>query len=179
MSSEDGPTTRDQILAVALARFSDKGFTATTTREITGQLGITPAALYYHFSGKDACLVALVEPYMEAVEGLLERHAVDADGSPRDLLLQYAQLVVAHGDVARLIDRDPAVANHAELGSRLEDLSFALWNAVAGPDADGRQQLRASAALGALRRPLLRMPGLTDADVEELVEASLRALGSG
>ena len=58
-----GPTeatsTRERILDVALDLFTEKGFDGTSLREIAEQLGVTKAALYYHFASKDDILMAL------------------------------------------------------------------------------------------------------------------------
>jgi AcrR family transcriptional regulator len=52
-------STRERILDVALDLFIEKGFDKTSLREIAEQLGVTKAALYYHFASKDDILMAL------------------------------------------------------------------------------------------------------------------------
>ncbi len=59
---EDGPrgaSTKERILDVALDLFTEKGFDGTSLREIAERLGVTKAALYYHFASKDDILMAL------------------------------------------------------------------------------------------------------------------------
>ncbi|MGD0393146.1 MAG: TetR/AcrR family transcriptional regulator [Acidimicrobiales bacterium] len=60
---KDGPpgaaSTRERILDVALDLFTEKGFDGTSLREIAERLGVTKAALYYHFASKDDILMAL------------------------------------------------------------------------------------------------------------------------
>ena len=51
--------TRERILDVALDLFVEQGFDKTSLREIAERLGVTKAALYYHFQGKDDILMAL------------------------------------------------------------------------------------------------------------------------
>jgi len=51
--------TRERILDVALDLFIEQGFDGTSLREIAEQLGVTKAALYYHFTSKDDILMAL------------------------------------------------------------------------------------------------------------------------
>lgn len=53
------PGTREQILDVALRLFSTKGYEATSIREISEELGLTKAALYYHFKNKEDIFMAL------------------------------------------------------------------------------------------------------------------------
>jgi AcrR family transcriptional regulator len=51
--------TRQRILDVALDLFTEQGFDGTSLRQIAEQLGVTKAALYYHFESKDDILMAL------------------------------------------------------------------------------------------------------------------------
>ena len=44
---------------MALDLFTEKGFDGTSLREIAERLGVTKAALYYHFASKDDILMAL------------------------------------------------------------------------------------------------------------------------
>ena len=55
----DAASTRERILDVALDLFTEKGFDGTSLREIAERLGVTKAALYYHFASKDDILMAL------------------------------------------------------------------------------------------------------------------------
>ncbi|HTC67955.1 MAG TPA: helix-turn-helix domain-containing protein, partial [Acidothermaceae bacterium] len=59
MSRPTGHTateTRTRILDTARQLFRDQGFSGTSMRDLSESLGITTAALYYHFDGKDAIL---------------------------------------------------------------------------------------------------------------------------
>jgi AcrR family transcriptional regulator len=51
--------TRQRILDVALTLFTEQGYDGTSLREIAEKLGVTKAALYYHFESKDDILLAL------------------------------------------------------------------------------------------------------------------------
>jgi len=53
------PDTRQRILDAALDLFIEQGFDGTSLRQIAEQLGVTKAALYYHFESKDDILMAL------------------------------------------------------------------------------------------------------------------------
>ncbi len=68
------PVTRERILDTAEACFAERGFAGTTVRDIAGAVGLTPAALYNHFEGKEALYEAVLErgikPLIEVLEGL-------------------------------------------------------------------------------------------------------------
>src|SRR5437764_358225 len=94
-SAELGPL-RPRAVEVALAMFVDRGFAETSMRDIAGRLGVTTAALYYHFENKDDLLVAAVTPALDELEQLINgrtaarRPKVD----PRAFLSRYAETVV-------------------------------------------------------------------------------------
>ena len=56
--------TRQEILDTALELFADQGYDKTSLREIAERIGVTKAALYYHFRSKEDILLALVEPIL-------------------------------------------------------------------------------------------------------------------
>jgi len=58
-SSEATASTKERILNVALDLFTERGFDGTSLREIAERLGVTKAAIYYHFASKDDILMAL------------------------------------------------------------------------------------------------------------------------
>jgi AcrR family transcriptional regulator len=51
--------TRERILDVALELFNEQGYDKTSLREIAERLGVTKAALYYHFERKEDLLLEL------------------------------------------------------------------------------------------------------------------------
>lgn len=71
-SPRGGDRTRRRILAAALRLFSRNGFHATSIRGLAGSIGLTEAAIYYHFSSKRAIVKALYEQrgFMTALDEL-------------------------------------------------------------------------------------------------------------
>ncbi len=47
-----GSERRDEILAIAAQLFAERGFAATTVREIADAAGILSGSLYHHFDSK-------------------------------------------------------------------------------------------------------------------------------
>ena len=62
--------TRDRILAAALDLFIEQGYDKTSLREIAEQVGVTKAALYYHFESKEEILRTLFKPVLD-LQGLV------------------------------------------------------------------------------------------------------------
>jgi AcrR family transcriptional regulator len=56
-----GEQRRPQIVAVARRLFAQRGYDATTTREIAAEAGVSDALIYRHFPGKEALLRAVID----------------------------------------------------------------------------------------------------------------------
>jgi AcrR family transcriptional regulator len=53
--------TKDRILDVAERLFADRGYPATSLRDITAEAGVNLASVNYHFGTKEALLAALLD----------------------------------------------------------------------------------------------------------------------
>lgn len=71
-SLRGGDRTRRRILAAALRLFSRNGFHGTSIRTLARSVGLTEAAIYYHFPAKRAIVQALYEQrgFMAALDEL-------------------------------------------------------------------------------------------------------------
>ena len=71
-SSRGGDRTRRRILSESLKLFSKNGFHGASVRDIARSVGLTEAALYYHFPSKQAIVTALYEErgFMTALDEL-------------------------------------------------------------------------------------------------------------
>jgi AcrR family transcriptional regulator len=69
----EGTSTRERILNVALDLFTEKGYDGASLREIAESLGVTKAAIYYHFASKDDILMALHMRLHEFGKGALSK----------------------------------------------------------------------------------------------------------
>ena len=64
--------TRARILEVAIELFQQRGFAATTMREIAAAAGMATGAAYYYFDSKDAIVLAFYELAAREMEPLLD-----------------------------------------------------------------------------------------------------------
>ena len=95
----DEGNRRQELLRGAARLFRDKGFAATTTRDIAAAAGMQSGSPFYHFESKAALLFAVMEQGMRAAlrsqAQALQAAAADR-ASSQDLL---RTLVRAHFDV--------------------------------------------------------------------------------
>lgn len=61
MNEKPDVNTKDALLTAAIEVFADKGFDAATVRDICGLANANVAAVNYHYGGKDALYVAVLE----------------------------------------------------------------------------------------------------------------------
>jgi AcrR family transcriptional regulator len=75
-----GELTRNTILESALQLFRDKGFDATTMRDIAAQAGVALGAAYYYFESKDAIVMGFYERAQKQMAPLVEESLANAKG---------------------------------------------------------------------------------------------------
>jgi AcrR family transcriptional regulator len=102
--------TRDRILAVALDLFMEQGYDKTSLREIAEQVGVTKAALYYHFASKEEIFRTLVEPFSDvqgqALELLQGQPTLEEWGKGLEALVAW---VLPHRKLLGLLEQNRGV----------------------------------------------------------------------
>ena len=182
--------SNDRILKKALELFSEKGYDATSVREICEAAGITKPTLYHFYGSKEGV-------YRAIVEGALERFQADvilalsAEGSLRERLVRmacgYVDATVREPDLARflmaLIHNPPRSAPATDFAGFYQGILDALARAVDAAVAQGEVRpgptdVRLLVFMGALGEAmhghlLVGRPDLTPALAETLVDTVL------
>lgn len=70
--AQAGTDTRKRIEETALRLFTEKGYDSTSLREIAEELGVTKAALYYHFKSKEEILESIVSGLKGELQELID-----------------------------------------------------------------------------------------------------------
>lgn len=70
---------RERIIAAGRELFAERGYDAVTMRAIAQKIGYTAAAIYFHFSGKEALLTEICVRDFRALAAELGREAGGAD----------------------------------------------------------------------------------------------------
>ncbi|MFG2037275.1 TetR/AcrR family transcriptional regulator [Dactylosporangium sp. NPDC048998] len=181
----DGEDVRAHIQRVALDLFIEEGYDKTSLREIAEKLGVTKAALYYHFPTKDDIVASLIEQRIAAVDGLLEWAAA----RPRDsrtrleFIRRYATLhdQFVHEKVIRFFERNQTLINTLPAGQRLREQMTRVFELLTDPDESLGQQLRRAMALFSIHASwfLLReRPGTPEQRREAALEVATELMGS-
>lgn len=110
------------LLVSAVLCFSRQGFHATTTRDITAAVGLSPGALYVHFRSKEDVLFEIVRTGHE--RALETMRAQPDDGDPIDYVRRLVAGHVAwharHHTVARVCQYELAALESEHLAVVLD-----------------------------------------------------------
>jgi AcrR family transcriptional regulator len=89
--------TRDQIDAAAVRLFAERGYHATTMRDIANAVSVQTSAIYYWYQNKEAILLRLQERFLEDLsEAVVLAIARGKDPTQR-LALAVREHVIFHG----------------------------------------------------------------------------------
>jgi AcrR family transcriptional regulator len=110
--TEDGtfsdvkPDAARRLVLAAVEAFAERGYHATTTRDIAGRAGMSPAALYIHYKTKEELLYQISGVGHRLALRVLEE-AAGAGGAPAERLAAgvraFARWHAEHHTVARVI----------------------------------------------------------------------------
>ena len=145
--------TRSRVQAVALELFAEQGYEKTSLREIAERLGVTKAALYYHFKSKEDIVHSLTDDYFAEVDDLLDwaKEQPRSDQTQRAILERYVGIVMAGSEVFRFMEQNRASIQAMETGkdrfARFRDRLDTLVDLLAGAEAPLRDRMRATAAV--------------------------------
>lgn len=96
----------ERLLDAAAGAFADRGFHATTTRDIASRAGLSGAGVYVHFDSKEALLYALSRRGHEAALELVRASATlpgTATERVARLMSGFATWHAEHYEVARVV----------------------------------------------------------------------------
>ena len=148
--------TRARIQQVALELFAEQGYERTALREIAERLGVTKAALYYHFKSKEDIVRSFTEDYFARIDALVDwgREQPPGARTAQELLSRYITIVMESGEVFRFLERNQATIHGTEDGkhrfTQFRPRLKALMEIITGPDAPPRARIRAAAAIFAV-----------------------------
>jgi len=74
-----GSERREEILAIAAELFAERGFAATTVREIADSAGILSGSLYHHFDSKESMVEELLRTFLEDITHAYRVEAASGD----------------------------------------------------------------------------------------------------
>ena len=167
--------TRTRIQEIAVRLFTEKGYEATSLREIAEALGMTKAALYYHFRTKEDIISSLVQDRIRHLDELIEwaRRQPQTLEAKREIIRRYAEHLT-HGrqkDVMRLMECNQASLGRHPKIAEVHGKVFELIDVLCGPEATLTARLRCTMALVSLHTVWLLPAGDDLAPHERMASA--------
>lgn len=171
--------TREQIRAVAMELFAEQGYQKTSLREIAERLGVTKAALYYHFRTKEDIVASLSEDLRRGIDEIVAWAESAPPGRKRaeQIVNRYGALLHDVGkDMIRFWAGDHAAFRDLGIGTSLRYQFRVLADLMTEPDRAPVVVFRARQALLAISWSLSMMGDLEMSDEDSYAAATRIAL---
>jgi len=175
--AEQARRTRAGIQDAALALFAGRGYDATSLQDIADELGLTKAAVYYHFPSKLELLQSICEPVYEGVAAIIERAARETTRSARidAVASSFAELTVSRRATISVLAADPVMHGRMKAASKMLDLLDQLAHVVYGSDPTP-DQLFAVRSIAVLSDTISALPALDDAEAQAVLTRAVKRL---
>ncbi|CAN3981384.1 TetR/AcrR family transcriptional regulator [Kitasatospora purpeofusca] len=141
--------TRARIVAIALELFSEQGYERTSLREIADRLGVTKAALYYHFKTKEDIVHGIVATTAAPIDELISwgREQTWTPEVRDELIRRFAAGMADRAPLLRFFQENQPALRDLPAGQEFRDRMIALVRLVHGPGATFEDRLRAMMSL--------------------------------
>lgn len=152
------PETRSEILAVASELFGRYGYQRTSLREIAARLGVSKAAVLYHFPAKADILAALAQPLLDDIDAALTgaRAAGPDPATVRWAAIEgLLDVLLAHRGSMRMSVHDLSLMSSELVFPRFAAAIQLAGELVAGPEQDLAARVRAAQAIAMLSDPVM------------------------
>ena len=165
--------TRERILSVALRLFASQGYANTSLRQIADELGVTKAALYFHFKTKEDIVTGILTGYLDGLNALIDGAGPGTTAGREQLLRRFAEHQAHWGlNLMKLIRENFTEIGNLPFGLEIKKAFRRLIDTLAGPGTTVLEQTRARTALVAIQSVALAAED-PDADEAELRKAAL------
>lgn len=86
---------RERLMRSALRLFTQRGYSATTVRELVAQAGVTKPVLYYHYGSKEGLFLELMRTHFNQIESMFETYR-EGEGNVRNRLITFLERGFIH-----------------------------------------------------------------------------------
>nr|WP_062341629.1 TetR/AcrR family transcriptional regulator [Herbidospora sakaeratensis] len=168
--------TRARIQEIALELFTEQGYEATSLREIAEALGVTKAALYYHFKTKEDIVAGMVLDRIATLDVIIDELRAHDTVTPevrRAAVVRYAEGAYEGRAITRFMERNPTAMKHHPVMLRMREKVMELSELLIDHDQPLTRRLKHGLALFAIHAVGFMLPD-PKIDENEKYEASLK-----
>jgi AcrR family transcriptional regulator len=165
--------TRQQILETAQRLFIELGYDATSLQMIADEMGLTKAAVYYHFHAKSDILHAAMLPGMRRVGDLLDEAALMRSRRARieHVVTGFTDFLVRNRHYAVMASTDPATKRN-KVNGESEALRARALTLFFGEHPTGAERLSYNAVF-AVPESLSDLVDLTDEELRHALQTTM------
>jgi AcrR family transcriptional regulator len=169
ISPEGG--TRQRIQQVALELFAEYGYDKTSLREIAERLGVTKAALYYHFKSKEAIIAAVFEEILGELDAFIAwtKSQPATSDARHEIARRYVQSSKGASKVMRLFQENGPAMRELKVGEQMRDRMIELVNTLTPQDASVSDTLRIRISLFAVQLSRFSMQEVPEDELDKAI----------
>ncbi|MGY0017760.1 TetR/AcrR family transcriptional regulator [Streptomyces sp. cg35] len=141
--------TRQRIQDVALELIAEQGYEKTSLREISERLGVTKAALYYHFKTKEDIVVSLFTDLMTPIDDLIAwaKEQPPTLETKHEILRRYSLALAGAAPLFRFMQENQATMRELSIGENFKDRMTALLDDLLPEEVTLTERVRCFSAL--------------------------------
>ncbi|UBU16341.1 TetR family transcriptional regulator [Nonomuraea gerenzanensis] len=170
--------TSERILEAARVLFAARGYRATSMQAIADEVGITKAALYYHFDSKEEILRHITVPLLDELEEALA--GAESGGSAEEVRWRaiegYVDVHLRHRHTLTMLVKDMTLLVQAPIADRFRTAIALANELVAGPSRGIEGRVRACQVVAGLADPVLLFRDEPPERLRRLILDGARAL---
>jgi AcrR family transcriptional regulator len=165
--------TRQQILETAQRLFTEHGYDATSLQMIADEMGLTKAAVYYHFRAKTDILHAAMQPGIQRLKALLDEAAVLRGRRARieHLVNGFVDFLIQNRHYAVMASTDPA-AKRDKMDVEATTMRRRALTLLFGDNPTGAERLCFNAVFF-IPECLSDLADLTDGELREALQTTM------
>ncbi|WP_327662844.1 MULTISPECIES: TetR/AcrR family transcriptional regulator [unclassified Streptomyces] len=120
--------TRQRIQDVTLELIAEQGYEKTSLREISERLGVTKAALYYHFKTKEDIVVSLFTDLMRPIDDVIAWAAEQPSTLEvkLEILGHYSEALAHAAPLFRFMQENQATMRELSIGENFKERMTSL-----------------------------------------------------
>jgi len=172
--AEQARATRQGILDTAGRLFSEHGYEGASLQDIADEMGLTKAAVYYHFPSKADILRAIVVPTFHALNDLLDIAETKRSRTERMRVIVngLVDMLVAQREALSILMANPTTdADHTAEEAAFDVMRQRAITLLYGENPSTDQRAALYLTIGVVTA----VPALADLPTEELRETLTRA----
>ncbi|GAB2764519.1 TetR/AcrR family transcriptional regulator [Streptomyces bullii] len=167
--ARDPEQTRERMLRCALELFTERGYEGASIGMIASGMGLTKAAVSYHFRTKEDILNAVVEPAFSDLEAFFEKWGTGPlkPAKRREAIAGYVRLLVKHRGLLAFLAKEGDRENPEPVMRQWPHVGEKVAQLFGGDQEDLSERLYFAAVIRGLALAPVKFPEVGDDDLRE------------